>query len=296
MELNENAEIDTRQVEDRRGVRSRRRVVSGPVGGGGLVGVIITIIVVAVGVYLGFSDSGEGHGGVGAADIQQACSQDGAIQKLECRNVLYVNSIQAYWREAMPEYFDQDYRQTKTVIFSERVDTRCGTADSGVGPFYCPTDKQIYIDFTFYEVLARDLGAPGEFAQPYVLAHEYGHHIQELTGQEGEISQAQNSDISENALSVKLELQADCFAGVWAKAATGTTDAKGQKIFKSLTEQDIQEGVQAAGQIGDDTLQERAGNPVNPKEFTHGTAEQRQQSFRRGYDTGNPDGCAASSF
>jgi predicted metalloprotease len=297
MELNENADIDTSQVEDRRGSGGGGGGLGGlPIGGGGLVGIIITIIVAVVGGYFGINQLGGGEESGDNTNLNQTCAQEGATRQLECRNVLYINSIQAYWSKATPQYFGTQYQPAKTVIFSQRVNTACGAADSGVGPFYCPGDNQVYIDLTFYDVLAKQLGAPGEFAQPYVLAHEYGHHIQDITGTEAKMRRAQQgaSETEQNQLSVKLELQADCYAGVWARAATETTDTKGQKIFTSLTQQDIDEGIQAAGQIGDDVLQKRSGNPVNPNEFTHGTAAQRQQSFGKGYDTGTPESCAST--
>ncbi|HET6478663.1 MAG TPA: neutral zinc metallopeptidase, partial [Actinoplanes sp.] len=261
MELNENADIDTSQVEDRRGSGGGGGGLGGlPIGGGGLVGIIITIIVAVVGGYFGINQIG--GGGDESADntnLSQACAQDNATKKLECRNVLYINSIQAYWTKATPQYFNKPYQPAKTVIFSQRVNTACGAADSGVGPFYCPGDNKVYIDLAFYDVLSQKFGVPGEFAQPYVLAHEYGHHIQDITGTEAKMREAQQgaSETTKNQLSVKLELQADCYAGSWAKNATGTDDGSGQKIFTSITADDIQQGLDTAAKIGDDTLQQR---------------------------------------
>nr|BFE75116.1 hypothetical protein GCM10020092_084170 [Actinoplanes digitatis] len=141
-------------------------------------------------------------------------------------------------------------------------------------------------------MLADQLGAPGEFAQPYVLAHEYGHHVQDLLGTEAEMRRAQQRDPGNaNALSVKLELQADCYAGAWAKNATGTDDKSGKKIFKSIGQEDIQQGLDTAAKIGDDALQQRGGGDVNPAEFTHGTSAQRQAWFSRGYESGSPKDC-----
>jgi predicted metalloprotease len=300
MELNENADIDTSQVEDRRGSGGGGGGIGGlPIGGGGLVGIIVTLVIALVGGYFGVNSLGGGSGSDQASNtnIQQECAdRSTAIKQLDCRNVLFVNSIQAYWEKATPESFGKQYEPAKTVFFSNRVNTACGAADSGVGPFYCPGDNLVYIDLTFYQVLAKQLGAPGEFAQPYVLAHEYGHHIQDITGTEAKMRRAQQgaSDEQKNALSVKLELQADCYAGVWAKAASDTTSDNGQRIFKSLTAQDVQEGIQTAGQIGDDTLQQRGGGTVNPAEFTHGTSAQRQQSFSNGYNSGSPKACDTS--
>jgi hypothetical protein len=203
-----------------------------------------------------------------------------------------VNSIQDYWAEALPASFGDAYKPAKTVLFANRVSTGCGSADSGVGPFYCPADDRVYIDLSFYDVLAQQLGAPGEFAQPYVLAHEYGHHVQDLLGTEGAMRrEQQRNPTGANEQSVKLELQADCYAGAWAKNATGTDDGSGQKIFTSITQQDIQEGLDTAAKIGDDALQKKSGGTVNPAEFTHGTSAQRQEWFQKGYDTGDPKSC-----
>ena len=179
-----------------------------------------------------------------------------------------------------------------TVFFSQAVNTACGQADSGVGPFYCPADSLVYIDLSFYEVLARQLGAEGEFAQPYVLAHEYGHHVQNLLGTNEQVRRQQQRDPGNaNELSVRLELQADCYAGAWAKNATGTADERGQKIFTSITERDIAEAIDTAEAIGDDAISKRANRPVNRDEFTHGSSEQRKQWFNRGYDSGDPASC-----
>ena len=297
MELNENARIDTSQIDDRRGSGGGGGGGLGglPIGGGGIAGTIVTLLLAVVGGYFGINQLGGDGGGAPAGDntsLTQECSQADALQQLECRNTLYVNSIQDYWVDAMPRSFGDPYQPAKTVFFSQAVRTACGNADSGVGPFYCPGDDQVYIDLTFYRQLAEQLGAPGEFAQPYVLAHEYGHHIQDITGIEADMRRAQQRDPDQaNPLSVKLELQADCFAGAWAKNATGTDDGTGQKIFTSISEQDIQEGLDTAAKIGDDTLQQRSGGQVDPEEFTHGTSAQRQQWFRTGYDSGDPKVC-----
>jgi predicted metalloprotease len=296
MELNENADIDTSQIDDQRG--SGGGGGGGgfgglpiPGGGGGLVGIVIFLLVAVVGGYFGVnkvtSSSGDNK------SLNQKCTAADKLKQLDCRNALYVNSIQAFWAQAEPKYFGKSYQKASTVFFSQQVRTGCGNADSGTGPFYCPADKKVYIDLTFYKQLADQLGAPGEFAQPYVMAHEYGHHIQDLVGTEDKMRQLQSgaSNAQKNLLSVKLELQADCYAGVWAKGATGTASSNGQKIFKSLTVDDVQQGIQAAGQIGDDTLQKQAGQQVNPQEFTHGTSADRQKWFSRGYSSGTPENC-----
>ncbi|MFG1606276.1 neutral zinc metallopeptidase [Actinoplanes sp. NPDC049265] len=297
MELNENARIDTSQIDDQRGSGGGGGGGIGglPIGGGGITGIIISLVLAVVGGYFGINQISGGGSEPQTGDntsLSQECSQSDASKQLDCRNVLYVNSIQDYWKDAMPQNFGDPYQPAKTVLFSRQVNTACGAADSGVGPFYCPGDDRVYIDLTFYQQLADQLGAPGEFAQPYVLAHEYGHHIQDLTGTEATMRRQQQRDPGQqNALSVKLELQADCYAGVWAKNATGTDDGSGQKIFTSITDQDIQEGLDTAKQIGDDTLQQRGGGQVNPAEFTHGTSAQRQQWFRTGFESGSPKSC-----
>jgi predicted metalloprotease len=294
MELNERADIDSSQIEDGRGSGGGGGGIGGlPIGGGGLAGIVVTLVIALVGGYFGINTLGGDGGGAGTSTgTQLNCSEEQKLQLLECRNALYVTSIQAYWREEMPKSFGEQYKPAVTHIFSDRVSTACGAADSGVGPFYCPADDKVYIDLTFYQVLSKQLGAPGEFAQPYVLAHEYGHHVQDVLGTEAEMRRRQERDPgSANAESVKLELQADCYAGAWAKDAATTTDKDGDKIFKSLTDQDIQEGIQAAGQIGDDTLQKRGGGEINPEEFTHGSSAQRQEWFRVGFDSGDPAQC-----
>ncbi|WP_329011914.1 neutral zinc metallopeptidase [Micromonospora rifamycinica] len=298
MELNENARIDTGQVDDRRGSGGGGGAgipipLPGGGGRGGIVGLIIAVLVALVGG--GFGLNAMNGGGAESGDntaLEQKCEADDALKQLDCRNTLYVNSIQAYWRTALPERFGQQYQPSRTVFFSQGVNTGCGQADSGVGPFYCPADDLVYIDLTFYQTLADQLGAQGEFAQPYVLAHEYGHHVQDLLGTEAQMRRQQQRDPgSANALSVKLELQADCYAGAWAKNATGTADEQGQKIFKSITEQDIAQAIDTAEKIGDDAISKRADRPVNPEEFTHGSSEQRKQWFTKGYTTGDPKAC-----
>jgi predicted metalloprotease len=296
MELNENARIDTSQIDDQRSSGGGGGGIGGlPIGGGGLTGIVVTLLIAVVGGYFGINNLTGDGGGTQTGDntsLTQKCTEAQGREQLDCQNVLYVNSIQDYWVDALPKSFGEQYKPAKTVLFSNNVSTGCGAADSGVGPFYCPADDRVYIDLAFYQVLSDQLGAPGEFAQPYVLAHEYGHHVQDLLGTEAAMRREQERSPSDaNKLSVKLELQADCYAGAWAKNATGTDDGSGQKIFKSITQQDIQEGLDTAAKIGDDTLQQRGGGRVNPEEFTHGTSAQRQGWFSKGYESGSPKNC-----
>jgi predicted metalloprotease len=176
-----------------------------------------------------------------------------------------------------------EYQNAKLVLFRDVVQSACGTAQSATGPFYCPGDNRVYIDLSFYEELKQRFGAPGDFAQAYVLAHEIGHHVQNLLGVDDKVRQAQRGDPSSaNSLSVRMELQADCFAGVWGHS-TQQRDL--------LEEGDIDEALNAASAIGDDRLQRQSTGTVNPDSFTHGTSAQRQEWFRRGFESGKPEVC-----
>ncbi len=177
------------------------------------------------------------------------------------------------------------YRDPKLVLFRDATSTGCGRGESATGPFYCPSDEKVYIDLSFYDLLRTKLGAPGDFAQAYVIAHEVGHHVQKLLGISDKVDAARrNSDkVRSNALSVRLELQADCFAGIWANKAQAT-----KQIIEAG---DIDEALNAATQIGDDTLQRKASGTVQPDSFTHGTSAQRVHWFKQGFETGQIDQC-----
>ena len=188
------------------------------------------------------------------------------------------------WKQLFARSGSQ-YREPKLVLFRDATPTACGQGQAAMGPFYCPADERVYIDLSFYETLKHRLGAPGDFAQAYVIAHEVGHHVQHLLGitdkvdaMRGRVSEAQY-----NALSVRLELQADCFSGVWAHHA--------DKARQLLEQGDVEEALNAASQIGDDALQRRSGGTVVPESFTHGTSEQRVSWFRRGLQTGDLQQC-----
>jgi predicted metalloprotease len=304
MELNENADLDTSQVEDARGSGGGGGGGFGglpiPMGGGGM-GMIVTIVVVVIGLLVGggtlgrsLLGGGSGSGQGNNTQLEQKCatSNPDRFKDTDCRNLLYVNSIQAYWQTALPQTFGKPYRQAPTRYFSGGVNTGCGQADSGVGPFYCPADDRVYIDLAFYDELSSRFGAKGQFAQPYVLAHEYGHHVQDLLGTEAQMRRAQQRDPNNaNQYSVMLELQADCYAGVWTHHATETKSAKGQALFTSVTDSDVQEALTAAAAVGDDSIQKKMGGGVDESKFTHGSAEQRQHWFSQGYQTGDARAC-----
>ena len=300
MSLNENAQIDTSQVEDRRGA-SGGGGLGGmiPIGGGGrggIIGIIATVILLLAGGGYGASQvlGGDGNSGGDNTNLNQECanSNPNRLQNVDCRNALYINSIQNFWQSELPQVYGDQYQQVKTVFFSQQTSTGCGTADTGVGPFYCPQDKLVYIDLAFYDELTNQFGAKGQFTQAYVLAHEYGHHAQDLIGTLPQVDRAEQRDPGNaNKYSVMLELQADCYAGVWAAHATQTKDQNGQPIFTQVTQQDIRDAVNAAGSVGDDTIQKKMGGGVDESKFTHGTSAQREQWFSTGYKSGDPKSC-----
>jgi uncharacterized protein len=292
MTLNPNAQVDTGQVQDAgRGRGGLGRIPIPMGGGGGIVGLIVLALLVVGGLIGGnqfLGDDGTQPGG----DVECPIGSVEDPANIKCRNTLYVNSIQNYWQTALPQTFGTPYQPADTVFFDQAVTTACGAADSGVGPFYCPEDDQVYIDVSFWNELASRYGADGEFAQAYVLAHEYGHHVQDLLGTEAEVRRQMERDpANQNALSVGLELQADCYAGVWTQHAKQTTDASGQPIFLELTDADIAQAIEAAGAVGDDAIQKKMGGTVNESAFTHGSSAQRQQWFQTGYRSGDPKAC-----
>lgn len=285
--FNRRARLDTGQVQDRRGSGGRGGAVVGGVGGG--IGLLILVVSMLLGVNPFEGDGTQpGQSGFQQAngtqtDLAEECQtgQD-AMERQDCRIVAYVNSIQQYWDEEFNRQ-DSDYQESTTVLFSGSTQTGCGFASAQTGPFYCPSDTGVYVDLTFFEALTTQLGAQGgPFAEAYVLAHEYGHHIQNLTGV---LQRANRQDQGPESDAVRVELQADCYAGVWAHHAEGTD------ILADLTQEDIAIGLDTAAAVGDDHIQERAQGEVSPETWTHGSSEQRQQWFLRGFDSGNPGAC-----
>jgi predicted metalloprotease len=199
-----------------------------------------------------------------------------------------MRDIQTTWKELLPDR----YQETRAVLFRDAIRSTCGFAEAATGPFYCPGDRRVYLDLSFFDELHRRFGAPGDFAQAYVLAHEVGHHVQTLTGIERHVRQEQQRRPAQtNALSVRLELQADCFAGLWGRAAS--REGRFLEGRVELESGDIEEGMNAAAAIGDDRIQQMTRGRVVPDAFTHGSSAQRVEWFKRGLQTGNPESCDA---
>jgi predicted metalloprotease len=307
MRFNPKARLDTGQVQNRRGSGGGGGGGFGfPVGGGGggmkvgggLGGILVIILIVVLQQYL----SGGGGGGLPAGPVSddRPVSTDGralahcktgadANEDPDCARVAMVNSIQSFWTQALPQQSNRQYVEADTVIFSDQVGTGCGGATSEVGPFYCPPDQQVYLDTTFFEdMLEGQLGGTGgDFAEAYVLAHEYGHHIQNLLGTMGRVRTQQGASSD----AVRLELQADCYAGMWTRYATEAEDENGEVLIESLTRQDVEEALDAARAVGDDRIQQRTSGRVNPDAWTHGSAEQRMRWFTTGAEQGSLRAC-----
>jgi predicted metalloprotease len=303
MRFNPKARLDTSQVQTRRG--SGGGGFGFPAGGGGrglkvgggIGGLVVLVLVFVLQSYLGGgggaptgpSAGPQGPVSTGGEELSHCRTGADANQDPDCARVAVVNSIQAFWQEALPQQAERDYVHGDTVIFSDQVSTGCGSASSAVGPFYCPPDQQVYLDTTFFrDMLQGQLGGQGgDFAEAYVLAHEYGHHVQNLLGTMGRVrtQQGPTSD------AVRLELQADCYAGMWTRYATSAEDAQGQVLIQDLDRRDIEEALDAARAVGDDRIQQRTSGRVDPDAWTHGSAEQRMRWFTTGMERGSLEAC-----
>ncbi len=207
-----------------------------------------------------------------------------------CRIIGTVNSVQAYWTDALPADVKRQYQEAKTVIFSGQTQSACGTASGATGPFYCPADQRIYIDASFFDELTSTFGADdGALAQEYVVAHEYGHHVENILGI---LAKGQDGKSGPLSGGVRIELMADCMAGVWANHAATTKDDNGVTLLKPLTDDDIKSALSAAAAVGDDHIQGTlGGGNVNQETWTHGSSESRQKWFITGYESGNVNSC-----
>ncbi|MEO5983265.1 MAG: neutral zinc metallopeptidase [Pedococcus sp.] len=298
MSFNDDVQLDTSQVGSGGGGRSRP---GGMVVGGGVGGLIVLIVALVFGINPSDLPGGTGAdpGTGGAGQVEPAGSTDrnafadcktgaDANRSDTCRVIATVNSVQAFWTKELPRY-GREYTPAKTILYSGSTQSACGTASNQVGPFYCPLDRRVYIDASFFQILTDQFGSSGgPLAQEYVVAHEYGHHLQDILGLLGK---AQQDPKGADSGSVRLELQADCLGGVWAKHATETTDSQGRSFLKPLTDKDIEDALSAASSVGDDRIQQKTQGRVSPESWTHGSSASRQKWFLTGYESGDLNRC-----
>lgn len=260
--------------------------------GGGIGGLLILVVALFLGVDPGTvlpqgATNQYDTQGVEAEgfDISQCKTGKDANEILECRIIATGNSVDAVWGELL-----KGYQRPNVRIFTNQVNTACGPATTDVGPFYCPGDQTAYFDVSFFDVLKSQFGSSGgPLAQEYVVAHEFGHHVQNLLGVLG---RAQQGATGSEGNGVRTELQADCYAGVWAHyAAITRQESTGQPFLEPLSDNDIRDALSAAASVGDDHIQQQSGARVNPESWTHGSSEQRQEWFTKGYQTGDPNQC-----
>jgi predicted metalloprotease len=295
MRFRKNAPLDTGQVTDRRG--GGIGMPGGVAVGGGGVGIVALVIWLLISLLSG---GGNGLGQLAPLD-QQTVGQSGQPSQVntpsdlstcrtgqdantrdDCRIVGVVNSVQKFWNGVF-QSSNRQYQYVDTVFFTDQVQTGCGVASSQVGPFYCPRDKLVYIDLGFFDDLSSQFGVDvTPFVEAYVIAHEYGHHVQD---QLGVLDRIGSDTQGPESRAVRSELQADCYAGVWAAHAVETG------LIDQLTSADINDGLDAAAAIGDDRIQEKAQGQVNPETWTHGSSEQRRRWFSKGYESGKPAAC-----
>ncbi|MGW4382417.1 KPN_02809 family neutral zinc metallopeptidase [Kitasatospora sp. NPDC004531] len=291
MQFDDDAQLDDSQVQDRRGIPGGGLAI-----GGGAVGILGLVVALVFGLDPGLFGSSDPQGRPAArpagdqGQLGSTCRTGAdANQRQDCRILAVVNSVQNYWQGEFKSRGKQ-YSSAPTVLFTDRVQTACGPASSAVGPFYCPGDHKAYFDLGFFNDMTRQLGARGgPFAEAYVVAHEYGHHVQTLLGTMNKVG---NDRQGADSASVKLELQADCYAGVWTHHATTTPQAStGRPLITELTDDDIARALDAAESVGDDRIQRRATGGTNPETWTHGSSAQRTQWFTTGYRSGDPAKC-----
>ena len=285
---------ESSQIEDRRGSGGGGRGGGGiRVGGGRGVGLGTIAVALVAGWIFGINPGtiiGVLGGLEGAAPgaTQQAPAPGATRSAPQDENARFVSTVLASTEDIWQETFQasgRDYRKPVLVLYRGSTRSACGTGQAAMGPFYCPGDEKVYLDLGFFETMRRQLGAPGDFAQAYVVAHEVGHHVQHLLGITDRVDalRGRQSEAQANAMSVRLELQADCFAGVWA--------GRSQQAKNWLEQGDLEEAMNAASQIGYDTLQQNAGGAVRPESFTHGSSAQRMRWFQRGFQSGQVSQC-----
>jgi len=268
-------------IEDRRGSSGGFGGGMAPMGIGGTI-VLIVLSLIFGRDFVGGSGTDQGTQQTASGDV--APVQQSPAEEREVQFVSFVlDSAQAVWSRIEPRAFGQPWHDAKLVLFRDATPTACGTGQTAMGPFYCPNDEKVYVDLAFFDELKSRFGAPGEFAQAYVIAHELGHHVQHLNGVDRQVRRLQQQNPGEaNPLSVKLELQADCYAGVFGH------ELQNENI---LDPGDIDDGLRAAAAVGDDRLQRETTGRIAPETFTHGTSAQRSSWFRKGFDSGDPKAC-----
>src|SRR3954452_15931945 len=298
----DNSRVDVGGLDDRRGGGGLGGFGGGGLamgGGVGVVGLIIYLVYSVLGGGAGTGGTsglqgpvnggqvGSGASGESTEQLSQRCNSSGALQKYtDCRLIKVYNVADTVWSQEFARR-GVPYQKPRLVFFNGGTQTGCGSASSSTGPFYCPADQELYFDLSFLQQLQDQFGAQGQFAQAYIVAHEFGHHLQTLLGTESKVRAAQERNPSlANRYSVALELQADCYAGVWAKLAD-----QSQQNGINLTPDNIKEAQNAAQAVGDDRIQKETQGRVNPESFTHGTAEQRNSWFTKGYSSGDIDSC-----
>ena len=310
MTFNENAQLDTSQVESGGGGGfggGRAGFPGGLQVGGGIGGLIVLVLML---IFGGGAFGGDNtrlpdtaaqgqsspldRGQVSAAGQQgqdafaQCRTGADANRNDECLIIATVNSVQDYWARTLPQY-GKSYPPAKTVIYSGSTNSGCGTASNQVGPFYCPLDSKVYVDASFFQELSRRFGADGgQLAKEYVIAHEYGHHIQNVLGLLG---RAQQDPQGPQSGAVRIELMADCLAGTWVKHAVETKDANGNAYLRPITQKDIESALSAAAAVGDDRIQQSVQGRITPENWTHGSAAARQRWFLTGYQSGDINKC-----
>lgn len=301
MRFNPKARIDQGQIENRGAGGSPGGGLGGsgmripiPSGGGGKIGlgsVVVVVIYLIISAIGGNNPiPGAGSDGGGSKVVADNCKTgEDANRDQACAIDLITNSVQNYWAQTLPAQQGTQYADIKTVKFSGATDSGCGRASSAMGPFYCPNDQRVYLDTGFMDdMLTGQLGADGgPFALAYVIAHEYGHHIEDQLGVLGQLKTQQGPKSD----SVKVELMADCLGGMWAKDAQSTTDVLGQTIITDLTADDISRAIDAAQAVGDDRIQKRSSGRVNPEQWTHGSSAQREHWFNVGLKEGSLEAC-----
>ena len=279
----------SRDLEDRRGESGGGgggfRLGGGRLGIGGFIVLLVLSVVFKTDLTGALGGGGQQGASAPAPGVSTPPAQSSAEEEQLVKYMSFVlDDAQQNWTRIFTERNAQ-YERARLVLFRGAVNTGCGAAESATGPFYCPADQKVYIDLGFYDDLRRRFGAPGDFAQAYVLAHEIGHHVQNVTGTERQMRRLQQQSPGDrNTLSVALELQADCYAGIWGKHA---------QEAGLLQAGDVEEALKAASAVGDDRISEMSGSTIRPESFTHGSAAQRMTWFQRGFDTGRVDACDA---